>query len=145
MSREPHGSGILDKYPYVAKSDVVGALVCILDARSETRGMKLEIHPSRAVCEGEIHELAITADPQAGPGYTVDQVAYLAFFSVQTGGIVLVGDRVTAGEVDVGKVVGFDLTHSPNHMNILVGAKERKTGPELGLSLGDVVTFRSML
>ncbi len=145
MSKEPHGTGILDKYPYVAKSDVVGALVCILDARSEARGMKLEIHPSRAVREGEIHELAVTADPRAGPGYTVDQVAYLAFFSVQTGGIVLVGDRVILGEVDVGEVVGFDLTHYPNHMNILVGAEERKTGPELGLSLGDLVTFTSTL
>ena len=49
MSKEPHGSGILDKYPYVAKSDVVGRLVCITDARSEERGMELLIHPSRAL------------------------------------------------------------------------------------------------
>ena len=145
MSKEPHGSGILDKYPYVAKSDVVGSLVCILDARSEARGMKLEIHPSRALCQGEIHELAITDDPQAGLEYTVDKVAYLAFFSVEQGGIVLVGDRVTVGEVEIGEVVGFDLTHFPNHMNILVGAKERKTGLELGLSLGELVTFGSTL
>jgi len=145
MSREPHGSGILDKYPYVAKSDVVGRVVCILDARSEERGMELVVHPSRALCQGEIHELAITDDPEASPGRTVDEVAYLAFFSVEQGGMVLVGDRVRVGEAEVGQVVGFDLTHFPNHMNILVGAKERKTGPELGLSLGDLVTFGSTL
>ncbi|MCJ7620950.1 MAG: hypothetical protein MUP64_12105 [Anaerolineae bacterium] len=145
MSKEPHGSGILDKYPYVAKSDVVGRFVCILDARSEERGMELTVHPSRAVCQGEIHELAITDDPQAAPNYSLNRVAYLAFFSVEQGGIVLVGDRVLVGEVQLGEVVGFDVTHFPNHMNLLIGARERKTGLELGLNLGDIVTFRSTL
>lgn len=145
MSKEPHGSGILDKYPYAAKSDVVGRLVCILDARSEKRGMELLIHPSRALCQGEIHELALTDDPQAGPQRTVDRVAYLAFFSVERGGIVLVGDKVKVGERQIGEVVGFDYTHFPNHMNILVRAEARKTGPELGLGLEDQVTFASQL
>jgi hypothetical protein len=145
MSKEPHGSGILDKYPYAAKTDVVGRLVCILDARSEERGMQLTIHPSRAACQGEIHELAITDDPQAGPNYTLNRVAYLAFFAVEQGGIVLAGDRVLVGEVELGSVVGFDLTHFPNHMNLLISATERKTGLELGLSLGDVVTFTATL
>ncbi len=145
MSKEPHGSAILDKYPYAAKTDVVGKLVCILDARSEERGMELIIHPSRALRRGEIHELAITDDPEAGPEHTVDRVAYLAFFSVEEGGIVLVGDRVKVGKQEMGRVAGFDLTHFPNHMNILVRSTERKTGPELGLSLGDSVTFSSNL
>ncbi len=145
MSKEPHGTGILDKYPYAAKSDVVGKLVSILDARSEERGMELIIHPSRALCQGEIHELAVTDDPEAGPEYTVDRVAYLAFFDVEQGGIVLVGDKVRVGEQEIGQVVGFDLTHYPNHMNILVLRAERKTGPELGLRLGDSITFSSAL
>lgn len=145
MSKEPHGTGILNKYPYAAKSDVVGSIVCVLDARSEQRGMELVIHPSRAVCQGEIHELALTDDPQAGPEQTVDRVAYLAFFSVEVAGIVLVGDRVKAGNREIGEVVGFDLTHFPNHMNIVIRAEERKTGPELGLALGDHLTFASTL
>lgn len=145
MSKEPHGSAILDKYPYAAKTDVVGKLVCILDARSEERGMELIIHPSRALRRGEIHELAITDDPEAGPEHTVDRVAYLAFFSVEEGGIVLVGDKVKVGKQEMGRVAGFDLTHFPNHMNLLVRSTERKTGPELGLSLGDYVTFSSNL
>jgi hypothetical protein len=145
MSKEPHGSGILDKYPYAAKSDVAGRLVCILDARSEQRGMELTIHPSRAVCQGEIHELAITDDPHAEPNYTLNRVAYLAFFTVEQGGIVLVGDRVLVGEVELGRVVGFDLTHFPNHMNLLIGARQRKTGLEMRLNLGDVVTFTAAL
>jgi hypothetical protein len=145
MSKEPHGSGILDKYPYAAKTDVVGKLVCILDARSEERGMELTVHPSRALCQGEIHELAVTDDPQAGPEHIVDRVAYLAFFTVEKGGIVLVGDKVEAGRQEIGQVVGFDLTHFPNHMNILVQSAERRTGPELGLRLGDSIAFSSNL
>jgi hypothetical protein len=145
MSREPHGTGILDKYPYAAKSDVVGKLVCILDARSDERGMELTIHPSRALCQGEIHELAMTDDPQAGPNYVLDRVAYLAFFSVEQGGIVLVGDRVLVGEAELGKVAGFDVTHFPNHMNVVIDASDRKTGSELGLQLGDPISFVSTL
>ncbi len=141
MSKEPHGHGILDKYPYAAKSDVVGKLVCILDARSQERGMELIIHPSRALRRGEIHELAITDDPEAGPQHTVDRVAYLAFFSVEEGGIVLVGDGVKVGKQEIGRVAGFDLTHFPNHMNILLRTTEPKTGLELGLRLGDCITF----
>lgn len=141
MSKEPHGSEVLDKYPYAAKSDVLGKLVCVLDARSEERGMELIIHPSRAVCKGEIHELAITDQAQAGPKCTVDKVAYLGFFTVEEGGIILVGDTVKVEQQEIGEVIGFDLTHFPNHMNILVRSKERRTGPELGLKLGDSVTF----
>ena len=145
MSKEPHGSGILDKYPYAAKTDVVGKLICILDARSEERGMELVIHPSRALCQGEIHELAVTDDPQACPEHIVDRVAYLAFFTVQEGGIVLVGDKVEADGREIGEVVGFDLTHFPNHMNVLIRSIERNTGLELGLNLGDSIIFSSNL
>ena len=141
MSKEPHGTGILDKYPYVAKSDVVGTLVCILDARSKERGMQLMLHPSRAVCRGEIHELAVTDDTRAGPNSLVDRVAYVAFFSVEEGGIVLVGDKVQVDGAEMGEVVGFDNTHFPNHMNILIRNKDPKTGPELGLRLGDPIIF----
>jgi uncharacterized protein YuzE len=145
MSKEPHGTGILDKYPYAAKSDVQGRLVCILDARSDERGMELILHPSRALCRDEIHELALTDDPQAAPQGVVDRVAYLAFFSVEEGGIVLVGDKVEVDGNEIGEVVGFDLTHAPNHMNVLLRAEERKTGTELDLSLRDPIVFRSSL
>jgi hypothetical protein len=145
MSREPHGTGILDKYPYAAKSDVEGRLVCILDARSDQRGMELILHPSRALCRGEVHELALTDDPDAAPQRTVDRVAYLAFFTVEEEGVVLVGDKVEVGGKEIGEVVGFDLTHAPNHMNVLLRARERETGSQLGLRLRDTIVFRSTL
>jgi hypothetical protein len=141
VSKEPHGTGILDKYPYAAKSDVVGKIVCVLDARSEERGMQLMLHPSRAVCRGEIHELAVTDDTRASPQSTVDRVAYVAFFSVEEGGIVLAGDKVAVNGSELGELVGFDNTHFPNHLNLLVRNKDPKTGPELGLRPGDSIIF----
>jgi uncharacterized protein YuzE len=145
MSKEPHGAGILDKYPYAAKSDVTGRLVCLLDARSEERGMEVILHPSRALCRNEIHELAVTDDPAAAPNRTVDRVAYLAFFSVEEGGVVLVGDRVEVAGKEIGEVAGFDVTHAPNHLNVLLRVEQRKTGAELGLQLGESIVFRSTL
>jgi hypothetical protein len=141
MSKEPHAGGILDKYPYADKSDVVGHVVCILDARSENRGMELSIHPSRAVVKGEIHELVATDDLQAGPGQVVDRVAYVGFFEVEKGGIILVNDWVTVEGQKVGQVVGFDFTHTPNHLNILLRIATPMTGSELGLELGGQVVF----
>ena len=141
MSREPHAGAILDKYPYVDKSNVAGRVVCILDARSENRGMELSIHPSRAVLKGEIHELVATDDLQAGTGQVVDRVAYIGFFDVEKGGIILVNDRVTVEGQEVGQVVGFDFTHAPNHLNILIRTATPMTGPELGLKLGGRVVF----
>jgi len=145
VSKEPHGSGILDKYPYGAKSDVIGRVVCVLDARSDERGMELVIHPSRALRRHEIHELAVTDQGEAAPGLTIDRVAYLAFLAIEQGGVVLQGDTVTAGGKTLGKVVGFDETHFPNHLNILIHAGVRRTGLEVGLRLDDAVSFSSTL
>lgn len=107
--------------------------------------MELTIHPSRALCTHEIHELAITDQPEAAPGHIVNRVAYLAFFVVERGGIVLQGDEVTSNRKTLGKVVGFDETHFPNHLNVLIGSDQRQTGLEAGLGLGDDITFSSKL
>ncbi|MCZ7569788.1 MAG: hypothetical protein M5U01_14560 [Ardenticatenaceae bacterium] len=148
MAVEPHTGGILDKeFPYVAKSDVEGRLVCILDARSETRHMELIIQPSRVVPKHEIHELVMTDDPVAAPRRvfeprTIDRVAFVCFFLVTRGGLLLVGDTVEIDGSVVGQVAGFDLTHAPNHMNILVYTTgERRTGLDLGLALDQRITF----
>lgn len=142
MPKEPHLGGILDKYPYVVKDDVVGRVVCLLDARSENRGMELVIHPSRAVPRGQIHELVLTDQAEAAPGGTVDRVAYVGFFEVEHGGLILVGDRVTVDGQELGRVAGFNETHFPNHMNVLLKAPVRQTGVELGVKLGAKVVFR---
>lgn len=43
-------------------------------------------------------------------------------------GLIVIGDEVIADGVKIGEVAGFDESHFPNHMNILIRVKELKTG-----------------
>jgi hypothetical protein len=141
-SLDPHRERVLDTdNPYVGKRPVEGHIVCVLHARSERRGMQLEPHPSRAVPAGEIHELAVTDDPAAVPGAQVERVAYVGFFEIARGGVILAGDAVCLDGRELGRVAGFDCTHFPNHMNILVFSPQRQTGKELGATVEAPVTF----
>ncbi len=134
-SVDPHRERVLDtENPYVSKRTVEGRIVCVLDARSERRGMQLEPHPSRAMPAGEIHELALTDDPAAGPGARVERVAYVGFVEMVRGGVILVDDEVTLAGRSLGRVAGFDCTHFPNHMNILVCSPQLQTGRDLGIA-----------
>lgn len=141
-SVDPHLQRVLNTDdPYVDKRPVQARVVCVLDASSECRGMEVEIHPSRAVPAGEIHELALTDEPEARPGVRVERVAYVGFVEIERGGVILVGDEVTLGGRSLGQVAGFDATHFPNHLNILVRGPERRTGRQLEVAVEEPVTF----
>lgn len=103
--------------PYASKSPVVGRVVAVLRGTTEQRGLQITGFRSRAVPAGEIHELMIT-DEDAPLESTVNRVALLAFFEVTSGGVLLIGDRVVAGDIELGVVAGFDETHMPNHQNV---------------------------
>jgi len=45
---------------------------------------------------------------------------------------------IIAGK-EIGTLVGFDETHMPNHLNILLYGPERRTGQQFGLKGGDTV------
>jgi len=67
-----------------------------------------------------------------------NQVIVLGFFEVISGGIILIGDQASIDGAPIGEVAGFDQTHMPNHMNILVKGPLKR--PEL--RLGSKVSFR---
>jgi hypothetical protein len=143
MPKEPYAGDILDtQQPFTAKSDVVGTVVCIMNAHAEERGFELIPSPSRAFVRGSIQELIVTDEPQASPGTVVNRVAYVCFFEIEIGGIVLAGDMVEIGGQELGQVAGFDLTHAPNHMNVIVHVAQPRSGAEMGVALGDRVTLR---
>lgn len=103
--------------PYGSKSPVIGRVVAVLRGTTEHRGLRITDFRSRAVPSGDIHELMVT-DEEAALGSTVNRIALLAFFEVTNGGVILVGDRVFVGDMELGEVAGFDETHMPNHQNI---------------------------
>jgi hypothetical protein len=128
--------------PYYAKSDIQGRLVAILDGQLESRGLELITQISRCVLKNEIHELIASDEPGLGAGSKVEKVAYLGFLEINQAGVLIIGDEVLwAGRV-IGTVAGFDETHTPNHLNIVVSTRERLSGADLKLNLGDSITFR---
>jgi len=136
---DPYQAGLFNTNPYAEKRPCSGRLVAVLDGRMEKRGLQLIIQSSRVVRAGEIHELIMTDEDAAAPGGEVNRIAYLGFFEVARGTVVLAGDRLSIGGKDLGVVAGFDETHMPNHLNVIVKSGQRLTGAELGLALEDEV------
>ncbi|MGQ9680179.1 MAG: DUF6917 domain-containing protein [Candidatus Bathyarchaeia archaeon] len=111
---------------YKDRRPIEGLVVAMLDVTFEKRGLKLIDAKSRALAKYEIHELMITDEVEAEPGRVVNRVSALAFFEIERGGLAVVGDKMILGEETLGQLAGFDLTHMPNHMNILVKSESLK-------------------
>lgn len=143
MSPDPYADKKLSvKYPCADKSIVNGKICVILDARAQNRGLELVQFPSRGVEKYQIHEIILTAEPQAGPGTTVNNISYLCFFEVLDSGVLWVGDKVVVGGKEIGTLAGYDMTHFPNHMNIIVKIDgDLFTGLEGGFKVGMPISF----
>jgi hypothetical protein len=126
---------------YAANRPVEGEVVTVLDSTHEARGLKLISTYSRALKKHSIHELIATDEAGQKPGGAANRIAYLAFFEVTSGGCIIVGETLFVDDKPVGKIIGFDETHEPNHINIIIGVKERATGPQLKISLGGKIRF----
>lgn len=127
---------------YAEKDQICMKVVAIMKGALEDRGMELIEEGTRTACAGEIHELIVTDERAAGPGATVDRVAYLGFGELSNGGVLAVGDELFHGEELIGELAGFDYNHMPNHMNIVFYAKHFRTGTDLGLALADGLTLK---
>jgi hypothetical protein len=122
---------------YGDRRPVEGEVVALLHICFEDRGLRLMETKSRAVRQQEIHELMIT-DEDAAPGGGADRVRALAFFEVDKSGLIVVGDKVSVGGKHLGTLAGFDQTHMPNHMNIVV---KTESLDEPVIRVGDRVRF----
>lgn len=119
-----------------------GKVVAVLSGKLEDRKLELIRPFSRALLSGEIHELIVTNEEQAGPTQTVSRIAYVCFFEIVTAGIMLVGDSLSIGDSQIGEIAGFDQTHMPNHLNIVAKSEVRLSGKERQIQLDDTVLFR---
>jgi hypothetical protein len=126
---------------YVQKVPVLGSFVVILKGGMADRGLQLIPQRSRAVCASDIHELILSAETNIGPGTRVNTISYLGFLEISRGGVLLVGDEVRVDDRLIGHIAGYDYTHMPNHMNIVVAAAAARSGVDLGLTLGAAVAF----
>ena len=126
---------------YAANRPVKGAVVTVLNSTHEARGLKLISTYSRALPKNSIHELIATDELDKKPGDTANRIAYLAFFEIARGGCIIVGETLFVDGKAVGEIIGFDETHEPNHINIIIGVKKRQAGPQLKISVGSRIKF----
>jgi hypothetical protein len=118
------------------RAPMTGRWVAVMEHRRLTRGMKLERWQTRAVCAGAVHELMTTPAPPEPGSDRVDEVAYLGFAEFGAG-LLAVGDAVREADGTLlGHVLGFDDTHLPNHMNVILLSEDRRTGRRRGLTPG---------
>ncbi len=143
MPKDPYLDRLLDHaMPCTAKEPVMARVSAVLHARAENRGLILAPFPSRAVLKHEIHELILTEEA-AGPGSRIERIAYVCFFEVAGSGVLWQGDKVSINGQNIGALAGYEFSHMPNHMNIIVKAgKQNQTGFELNLKPGDPIEFR---
>ena len=140
-SRDPHVEGSVNRTHYTGKTELTARLFAVLDWSTEDRGLKLIPQLSRAARRGEVLELICTDRKDAAPGSKVDRAAYIGFVEVSDTGLLLYGDTVSIQGEEIGKIAGFDETHLPNHLNVVIQCERQKTGRELELPLDVLVTF----
>ncbi len=135
----PYDPNLITPSVYGDRRTVIGEVVALLHITFEERGLVLIQSRSRALCKNEIHELMITDEEDAAPGSGANRVSAIAFFEVKTGGLAVAGDRVTLDGRRLGEVAGYDMTHMPNHMNVLVKADSLESPP---LHVGSKLVFQ---
>jgi hypothetical protein len=139
MTEAPYDPNLITPSVYGDRRPVNGEVVALLHVTFEERGLKLIQSKSRALVKNEIHELMITDEEGAAPGGGADQVSAIAFFEVEEGGLVVVGDTVTLNDAFLGVVAGYDMTHMPNHMNVLLRTESLEVP---ALNVGDKLVFK---
>ncbi len=123
---------------YGDKRPVEGEVVAVLHVKFEDRGLKFIQTKSRTVKLNEVHELMITDEGDTAPGGGADRVRAIAFFEITRSGLIVVGDEVTIDGKKLGTLAGYDVTHMPNHINVVVKAE---TLDEPVIRVGDRVRF----
>lgn len=124
-----------------AKRPVSATVVKVLLHHRDDRGMVLEPYASRCVRKGDVHELVTTDQTETGPGDRIDRVGFVGFAEIGRAGVIDRGDEVWIGTRFVGRVLGFDACHFPNHYNILIATADVQSGRELGLEPEATIEF----
>ncbi len=124
---------------FANKQPAAGTVVKLLGHTRVDRGMTLMEEQSRCVRRGEIHEIVTTDQEGLAAGSRVDRVGFLGFAEFTEPGVVEVGDEVVLGARTIGRVVGFDACHFPNHYNILIRTERLLASGDIDLRVGEAI------
>lgn len=141
VANDPYKDKLGPRAVFAKKVLVRARLVVVLDGHLPQRGLELIPQETRGVRTGEVHELIGSIQPGIGANSIVDPIAYLGFVEILNAGVIAAGDELRVDGVRVGHLAGFDHTHMPNHMNIVISTQAPLSGMERGFELGQEVTF----
>ncbi|MBX3651066.1 MAG: hypothetical protein KF771_06805 [Burkholderiales bacterium] len=142
-STEPYAAGMIPGSPNIKKNKLIAKFVGISGSKRENRGSLLISPKTRCFKRHEVHELMMTDENSVCPGRPFERSATLGFIEFSDSGLLIEGDTVVIGNEIVGTIAGFDETHFPNHLNIVLKTTQRTSGVEMRLNPGDLVSFMS--
>lgn len=114
--------------------------VAIMGHSHKNRGMILSEYNTRCIRKEEIHELVLLKEEKDGQVNFKDAY-YLGFIEFRSGGVLAKGMTIEIQGKIIGRLVGFDITHEPNHYNLLVSTPNPIIGTELGIKLNEDCLF----
>lgn len=139
---DPYQSGIAAKVSYTDKRTITARIVAVLKGTLEDRGLKIIFPRSRAVRQHDVVELMTTMQRECKAGDRVDRVTYIGFAEIENSGVLRVGDHVVFDGQVLWSVAGFDETHYPNHLNVIMKPVAEKTEAVPELELEAILEFR---
>lgn len=107
-------------------------ILAVMDHERKDRIFKIEDYQTRCVKKHEMHELIIVDNALKGEG-----AHYIGFIEILSSGVICKGMNIKFGNKYIGKIIGFDYRHMPNHINIIIESENKKTGIRMGLSTLD--------
>lgn len=123
------------------KRNIIGRFVKLMFHTKENRNMTLANYNTRCIREKEIHEIVTTDHENLKIGDAINRVGFLGFTEIYTGGVIQQEDLVYINNNYVGKVIGFDECHYPNHYNIIIKTDRPLTSEDIQINVEDTICF----
>jgi hypothetical protein len=114
--------------------------IAIMALKHFNRGMIASEFHTRCVRRGEVHELICVKEHKDGL-IDLNDAWYLGFIEFTDSCVLAKGMLLKIKGKIIGKLIAFDMTHAPNHLNILLASHEPQTGEELSIQLNEISHF----
>jgi hypothetical protein len=124
----------------VTAAPVEITFVMVLGHDRADREMEKGSFLTRCVQAGEVHELVAVSAKTLDKG-KYRGASYLGFVTFNGPAVIYVGESLLIHGKQIGVLGGFDYTHFPNHMNILIETEQPANGRTLGITVGQSGEF----
>ena len=116
---------------YSSKSSIKFRIKAVMKNKRIDRKLKLSEYVTRCINKNQLHEFLIANDWNNDKNKLLNDISYIGFMECTECGVIEIGDTISDDKgIIVGTVIGFDYTHMPNHMNIVLKSASEETGKE---------------